>query len=349
MQNKSTMSYFTGSMAFTAVCMLIAGWMGYAAGGVTGMAASMYITGLLAALEVSVSIDNAVVNATVLKHMSPFWQKMFLTLGMAIAVFGMRIVFPILIVDFASGVGFMEAFRIATQEPTQYEHIMHESHVAVMGFGGAFLLTVFLEFFMNKEKDANWIPGIESLLVKSGNIRFLQTLVFVGVIAVTSLFVAPEQRTVFLEAAAAGWVIHFVIDMFKHLVGGGNIAAVAAKNGFIGFMYLEVLDASFSFDGVVAAFALTNHFWTIALGLGIGAMFVRSMTIYLVDKGTLSEFEYLEPAAFWAIGFLVLSMMLAAAQYELGELVVGGGSMVIIAAGLYASIRKNKQQASVQA
>lgn len=349
MQNKSTMSYFNGSLIFTAVCMFIAGWMGYSVAGVEGALASLFITGLLAGLEISVSIDNAVVNATVLKHMSPFWQKMFLTLGMAIAVFGMRVLFPIMIVSFASGTGYVESFNIATQDPARYEQIMHDSHVAVMGFGGAFLLTVFLDFFFNKEKEANWIPGIEALMVKAADYKFLQTLVFVVVIALTAQFVSPEQQTTFLQAAGAGWLIHAVIEIFKHIVGGGDIAAVAAKNGLIGFMYLEVLDASFSFDGVVAAFALTNHFWTIALGLGIGAMFVRSMTIYLVDKGTLSEFEYLEPAAFWAIGFLVTSMMLSAAHISLGELAVGGGSMVIIGAGLYASIRKNKQDALTQA
>lgn len=344
MQTKSTMSYFTGSFVFTAVCMAIAAWLGYNEAGLAGAMSTLFITALLACLEVSVSIDNAVVNASVLRFMSPFWRKFFITVGIAVAVFGMRVLFPIMIVDFAAGTGFVEAFKIATTQPEQYEQIMHNSHVAVMGFGGAFLLTVFLEFFMNKEKDVHWLPGVEQVLGKIGAHRFAETLVFLVVIYVTSLFVAAKDHETFLVAAASGWAIHMVIHFFKEWVGGGDIAAVAAKNGFIGFMYLEVLDASFSFDGVVAAFALTNHFWTIALGLGIGAMFVRSMTLFLVDKGTLTEYRYLEPAAFWAIGYLVLSMMLGACHIELGELAVGGGSMVIIAAGVFASIRANKAE-----
>lgn len=344
MQTKSAMSYFTGSFVFTAACMAIAGWLGYNENGMAGAMSTLFITALLACLEVSVSIDNAVVNASVLRHMSPFWRKMFLTLGMAIAVFGMRVLFPIMIVDFASGTGFVEAFKIATTQPEQYEHIMHESHVAVMGFGGAFLLTVFLEFFMNKEKDVHWLPGVEHVLGKIGAVKFAETLAFLIVIFVTSLFVAQKDYNTFVVAVACGWAVHMVIHFFKEWVGGGDIALVAAKNGFIGFMYLEVLDASFSFDGVVAALAITNHFWTIALGLGIGAMFVRSMTLYLVDKGTLTEYRYLEPAAFWAIGFLVMSMMLAACHIELGELAVGGGSLLIIAAGVFASVRANKAE-----
>ena len=345
MQTKSTMSYFTGSFVFTAVCMAIAAWLGYNEAGLAGAMSTLFITALLACLEVSVSIDNAVVNASVLRFMSPFWRKFFITVGIAVAVFGMRVLFPIMIVDFAAGTGFVEAFKIATTQPEQYEQIMHNSHVAVMGFGGAFLLLVFLEFFMNKEKDVHWMPGVEALLSKVGATRFTQTLLFVAIIGATSVFVAPAQLHSFLIAAAAGWGVHAVLEVFKHMVGGGDIASVAARNGFVGFMYLEVLDASFSFDGVVAALAITNHFWTIALGLGIGAMFVRSMTLFLVDKGTLTEYDYLEPAAFWAIGFLVLSMMLAAAHIELGELVVGGGSMLIIAGGVYASIRKNRLEA----
>lgn len=72
----------------------------------------------------------------------------------------------------------------------------------------------------------------------------------------------------------------------------GNIIA-----GIGGFLYLEVLDASFSFDGVIGAFAITSDVVVIMLGLAIGAMFVRSMTIYLVEKGTLEAYIYLEHGA----------------------------------------------------
>ena len=343
--NKSTMSYFTGSLWFTVVCLGIAAWLGYSTGGVDGMMSMLFVATLLACLEVSVSVDNAVVNATVLNVMTPFWRKIFLTVGMAIAVFGMRILFPIMIVDFASGVGFVDAFTIATTQPEEYAKIMHDSHVAVMGFGGTFLLTVAIAYFIDNDKGEHWLP-IEKHLAKLDETRSLPYGIMVGILALTTYFVDPAQQFTFILACAAGFGTHILIDIMKHFVGGGDIVSVAARNGFVGFMYLEVLDASFSFDGVVAALAITNHFWTIAIGLGIGAMFVRSMTIYLVEKGTLTEFRHLEPAAFWAISFLVLSMMLAAAHIELGELVVGGGSLAIIGAGLWHSIRANKADAA---
>lgn len=84
--------------------------------------------------------------------------------------------------------------------------------------------------------------------------------------------------------------------------------SAAAKGGFGAFLYLEVLDASFSFDGVIGAFALTQNLFIIAIGLGIGAMYVRSMTVMLVEKGTLSEYRYLEHGAFYAI--LILSVVM---------------------------------------
>src|SRR5207245_6010504 len=83
----------------------------------------------------------------------------------------------------------------------------------------------------------------------------------------------------------------------KHVVG---------KAAFFLFLYLEVLDASFSFDGVVGAFAITSDPIIIAIGLGIGAMFIRSLTVYLVKKGTLAEYVYLEHGALYAIGALAI-------------------------------------------
>jgi hypothetical protein len=76
------------------------------------------------------------------------------------------------------------------------------------------------------------------------------------------------------------------------------------------FLYLEVLDASFSFDGVVGAFAISKNILIIMAGLGIGALYVRSLTILLVDKGTLAAYRFLEHGAFYAIGALAATMLI---------------------------------------
>ena len=119
------------------------------------------------------------------------------------------------------------------------------------------------------------------------------------------------------------------------------MAGTAVKSGLAGFLYLETLDASFSFDGVIGAFAITHDIIIIAIGLGVGAMFVRSMTLMLVDKGTLGEFRYLEHGAFYAIGALS-ALMYIGTLMEVSEIITGliGAGFIVLA--LYSSIRYNK-------
>ncbi len=308
----------------------------------------LFTTSLLAGLEISVSLDNAVVNATILRVMTRFWRVIFLTIGIAVAVFGMRILFPILIVTFAGGVDFHSAWIIATSRPDKYQLLMEQSHLSIMGFGGSFLLMVALTFFLDQNKKTHWLPGIERVLVKLGGIENASASFGILFILGVTLTLASQQQYPFLLSALIGFSVHVGIDILKHFVGGGNIAAAAARNGFIGFIYLEILDSSFSFDGVVAAFAITANFWLIAIGLGIGALFVRSMTVYLVERGSLEQFVFLEPAAFWAIAFLVLVMFTSAAGYHLpgGEITTGLTSMFILCAGIISSIwhKKHKER-----
>jgi hypothetical protein len=217
---------------------------------------------------------------------------------------------------------------------------MEGSHLGIMGFGGTFLLMVALTYFLNKEKETHWLPVVEKLLVKVGGVDNAAASMAIGLVMATTMFLPSTEKYVFLISSLSGFAVHALIDVLKHVVGGGDIATVAGRNGLVGFLYLEVLDSSFSFDGVVAAFAITNKFWLIAIGLGIGALFVRSMTVYLVAKGTLDQYKYLEPAAFWAIGFLVLVMFMSAAGHHLpgGEVTTGLASMVILGAGVLTSI-----------
>src|SRR3546814_10825692 len=114
-----------------------------------------------------------------------------------------------------------------------------------------------------------------------------------------------------------------------------------AKAGFGAFLYREVLDASFSFDGVIGAFALSNNLFIIAIGLGIGAMFVRSMTIFLVRQGTLSEYRYLEHGAFYAIIALAAIMYINTFQH-IPEVVTGLIGAVLIGIAFWSSVRWNR-------
>ena len=116
----------------------------------------------------------------------------------------------------------------------------------------------------------------------------------------------------------------------------------AGCTGLISFIYLELIDASFSLDGVLGAFALSKDIIIISIGLAIGAMFVRSLTIMLVEKKTLKQFLYLEHGAHWAIGALACLMLVSTVK-EIPEVVTGGIGLGFIVLAFISSIMHNKK------
>lgn len=335
--------HFGGSLLFTLAGLVLGGWYGWElTGTINGMLGIVWICAVLAVLEVSLSFDNAAVNASILKDMDPVWQQRFLTWGIAIAVFGMRIVFPLVIVMVAASLGPIEAMKLALNEPVEYQRIVSDAHVGLMGFGGAFLGMVGLKYFFDSDKEVNWIDAIERPLAKVADIEAIAIgVVLAGTWAVSSMLPAEEAHT-FLIAAIAGLLTYLAVEIVNHLLepptpSTGDVA----KAGFGAFLYLEVLDASFSFDGVIGAFALTNNLIIIAIGLGIGAMFVRSMTIFLVNKGTMSEYRYLEHGAFYAILALAVIMYLNTFMH-ISEVITGLIGAVLIGLAFWSSVRWNK-------
>jgi hypothetical protein len=123
--------------------------------------------------------------------------------------------------------------------------------------------------------------------------------------------------------------------------GAVSAVGVGGKAAFFLFLYLEVLDASFSFDGVIGAFAITNDIFWMALGLGIGAMYVRSVTVYLVRQGTLDEYRYLEHGAHYAIGLLAV-ILLISIRWHIHEVITGLSGVALIGASFWSSLRANK-------
>ena len=337
--------HFGGSLLFTLVCMALGGWYGWASSGtLEGTLSILWICAVLAVLEVSLSFDNAAVNASILKDMDPVWQQRFLTWGIAIAVFGMRIVFPILIVMVAASLGPIDAVRLALSDPAEYQRIVSDAHIGLMGFGGAFLGMVALKFFFDPDKDLNWLAVIESPLSKVANIEAIAIgLVLLGTWA-TSTMLADADALTFIIAAIGGLLTYLAVEVVNHVLepptpSSGDVA----KAGFGAFLYLEVLDASFSFDGVIGAFALTNNLIIIAIGLGIGAMFVRSMTIFLVRRGTMSEYRYLEHGAFYAI--LALSVIMYINTFaHIPEVITGLIGAVLIGLAFWSSVRANRAE-----
>ncbi|MFI7007251.1 DUF475 domain-containing protein [Streptomyces sp. NPDC050145] len=334
------------------------------------------VVAILAVLEISLSFDNAVVNAGVLKKMNAFWQKIFLTVGVLIAVFGMRLVFPVVIVAISAKLGPIDAVQLAFDDKERYQQLVTDAHPSIASFGGMFLLMIFLDFIF-EERDIQWLRWIERPLAKLGKVDMLSVCIALIVLLVASLTVAlnahqhggvhvDKQATVLL-AGVGGLITYLIVGglsgYFENRLEeeeereheeeeraareGKPKSAVllAGQAAFFMFLYLEVLDASFSFDGVIGAFAITNDIVLMALGLGIGAMYVRSLTVYLVRQGTLDDYVYLEHGAHYAIGALAV-ILLVTIQYEINEVITGLVGVVLIAWSFFSSVRRNKRLAA---
>ncbi|MFC8078826.1 DUF475 domain-containing protein [Streptomyces sp. NPDC057307] len=358
---------FGWSFAITAAGLAFAAWQwGWEAFG---------IVLILSILEISLSFDNAVVNAGILKKMNAFWQKIFLTIGILIAVFGMRLVFPVAIVAISAKVGPIDAVQLALDKPEQYEALVTDAHPAIAAFGGMFLLMIFLDFIL-EDRDIKWLAWLERPLAKLGKVDMLSVCVALVVLLITAMTFATNAHTstgyedksaTVLLSGVAGLITYLVVNGLssffenkleeeeereheeeeKAKAEGKQVSAVglAGKAAFFLFLYLEVLDASFSFDGVIGAFAITNHIFWMALGLGIGAMYVRSLTVYLVRQGTLDDYVYLEHGAHYAIGALA-AILLITIEHEIHEIITGLVGIVLIAASFWSSVVRNKRVAA---
>nr|WP_197973517.1 MULTISPECIES: DUF475 domain-containing protein [Streptomyces] len=333
------------------------------------------IVAILCILEISLSFDNAVVNAGILKKMNAFWQRIFLTIGILIAVFGMRLVFPVVIVAVSAQLGPIEAVDLALTDKDRYQELVTDAHPAIAAFGGMFLLMIFLDFIF-EEREIKWLGWLERPLAKLGKIDMLSVCIALIVLLITAMTFAThahlhagpaDKSATVLLSGVAGLITYMIVGglsgYFEEKLEeeeereheqeeearrtGKPVMLLAGKAAFFMFLYLEVLDASFSFDGVIGAFAITNDIVMMALGLGVGAMYVRSLTVYLVRQGTLDDYVYLEHGAHYAIGALAM-ILLVTIQYEISEIITGLIGVVLIAWSFWSSVRRNRALAAAE-
>ncbi|MGZ4665375.1 MAG: DUF475 domain-containing protein [Frankiaceae bacterium] len=353
------------------------------------------LVGILAVLEISLSFDNAVVNATILRRMSMFWQKIFLTIGIVIAVFGMRFLFPIIIVAVTAHISPWEVFELALHHPSEYAEKLTAAHPSIAAFGGIFLWMIFLDFMLDPEREIHWLSWLERPLARIGKLEILSVVIaLVSLLVVAEAFSGDHTQQV-LTAGVAGLATYLgvrglgeyfeqhgvgaeeddgeevaeaeqearalvaaqlapgKVEPLKPLKplkpqpggsGAGQLALAAGKAGFFLFLYLELIDASFSFDGVIGAFAITDRIFIIMAGLGVGAMYIRSLTVFLVRRGTLQEYVYLEHGAHWAIGALAVILAITI-ETEVPELVTGLVGVAFIGASFLSSLARRRRLA----
>ncbi len=341
------MQYFLGSYLVTIAGVIAAYfWAEHSHPG-SGLA-SVFIVFILAILEISLSFDNAVVNAMKLEKMSHVWRHRFLTWGIAIAVFGMRFLFPILVVSIFANISMAEVAKIAVNDADKYAHYLHLTHAPIASFGGIFLLMLFLHYFFNHEKTVHWLKPVENWLSHLDDVRGIEIIISLAAILITQSFAqSPEVQLQIIIAGISGIITYLAVDGLSHYLEKReqkrltNCGQTIACGGFVAFMYLELIDASFSLDGVLGAFALSKDIIIISIGLAIGAMFVRSLTVMLVEKKTLAQFLYLEHGAHWAIGALAM-IMLISTKIEVPEVVTGLIGLLFIVLSLISSILYNK-------
>ena len=336
--------YFTESYFVTVAGLIIAYFWGEHVKPGAGFI-SVFIASILAILEVSLSFDNAVVNAMKLEKMSLVWQKRFLTWGIAIAVFGMRFLFPILVVAIFAHLDMVTVAKIAISDSQSYANYLHMAHAPIVTFGGLFLIMLFLNYFFDHEKDVHWIKIIERPVSYLDHIKGIEIFISLLIIVALQTFIPEPQKLSVVLAGIFGIVTYLGIDGVSHFLEKhqqlkmAKCGADALKcGGLATFLYLELIDASFSLDGVLGAFALSNDVIIIAVGLGIGAMFVRSLTLLIVETKTLAKFIYLEHGAHWAIGALAI-IMLITTVHEVPEVVTGLIGLIFIVSALISSIK----------
>lgn len=307
---------------------------------------------LLILLEVGFSFDNAAVNARVLEKMSRGWRIAFLSIGIIVAVFGMRILFPIVAVAVAAGIDMGSVVDLAINNPDQYSAHLESSHAMIAAFGGAFLLLVALNFFIldNRNVKKMFIKPVEKILgsipAKWYSAPLIASIATV-VLAYTYDRSNPTEILIPGAVAIVSYVIiHLLVNIAsKHAEKNRGTQVVSGMAGLSAFMYLEVLDASFSLDSVVGAFAITSSVLLIALGLGVGALWVRSLTIYMVDHRLLHRFVYVEHGAHYAV-FALAIIMLMSVRFSVPEVITGLIGAVIIGISVVASTiysKKHKQ------
>jgi len=324
--------------AFSALITILIGiFVGFNTGPV-----GLWLFVVLALLKITFSFDNAVINSKILVRMSPLWQKLFLTVGIFIAVFVVRFALPIVIVMLATQLGIGEVVDLALNHPEKYGEELHKAGPVIDAFGGTFLLMIGISYFFDNDKIEHWLRPVERLFAHVGKLRFIKLIIMALVTAILLLTVDQSLKQVVLISSVLGIALQFGLSsmgsLFDKRMKNSGIKQQVGWAAFASFMYLEVLDASFSFDGVIGAFAITTSVVLIVAGLGVGAFWVRSLTVYLMRSGALSKYKYLEHGAHWAILALGIVMLIKLYHVELPEWATGSLGLVFIATAVTTSI-----------
>jgi len=261
------------------------------------------------------SIDNAIVNAYVLKTMSEKWRKIFLFWGILTAVFIIRGLLPLLVVWLSvPEIGFIGAFNAMFSSNPEIADLMEARKGIILIGAGVFLLLLYLHWLFLEEKHPLFV--VDKFIKPNYGVWFYG---FAAIILVVLLYLARSSPFLMLSAAV-GNAVFFIMYGFREQAEKQETKLKGNVNQFSDLsklLYLEVLDASFSFDGVMGAFAFTTSVPLILIGNGIGALIVRQLTIKSIDK--VAKYRFLKNGAMTSIGLLGVFIILKSFGFEIPE------------------------------
>lgn len=258
------------------------------------------ILGLIV-FEVVNSIDNAIVNAGILQTMGALWKKRFLLIGILTSVFLVRFLLPLFIVWVSvPNISLVDLFSSFVGGSNLTANAINAQKPVILMFGGVFLLYLYLHWLFLEKKEPLFI---ERFLKAKHGVWFFG---FAAVILVVVMFLA-RSNAVMMLAAAIGSATFFLLYGLRQTAESGE-GANPEKSDYSKFVYLEVLDAAFSFDGVVGSFAFTINLFLIFIGIGIGAVVVRQLTVKGINH--VVKYRYLKNGALTSVGFLGLFMVI---------------------------------------
>ncbi len=293
----------------------------------------------LCVFEIISSVDNAIVNAHVLKTMPEKYRKIFLFWGLLFAVFMVRGLLPFIIIWLANpDFSLMQVWSAAFSNSPEILASLERSKPLLLLGGGVYLFLVFLAWIFLEEKKYAFLA--EGFLHRQGAWFYA----FASLITTGVVYFALKVNPALALAATIGVSAFFITDGFKKNAEDKEkqLLTASSMSAWSKIMYLEVLDASFSLDGVIGAFAFTLSVPLIILGNGLGAFVVREMTVKGID--IIARFAYLKNGAMYSIGILGTIMVLEAYGVEFPFWLAPLSTVSLLVIFLLMSVAVNKKE-----
>ena len=289
--------------------------------------------------EVISSVDNAVVNADVLATMSVRARRWFLVYGIIIAVFVVRGLLPLLIVYLSSPqLGFLGALSATFSSDPSVKEIIERQQPILLAGGGIYLVLVFLHWLFIEAKEYAFF--IEEHIHKRLSFWFYTSS---SILLLAVVWITVNRNPLIALGAVVGSTAFFMANGFKKNAEEKEKDLTKQHLSDLSkILYLEVIDASFSIDGVLGAFAFTLSVPLIILGNGIGAFIVRYVTIHATK--TVKKYRFLKNGAMYSIAILGCIMLAESLQVHISSWFSPLITLIIVSTFLWLSIKEIRKE-----